>query len=691
MPQDFATELLEPSFRQTQAGKVPTPEIDFAGELLEGQPLQPVRRQTGSISTITGKPITERVQTGQEPAGFGTQVKTGFVESPEAKINIFAQARFPDIPLKKARERYGVIDGDVVYLANDGNIYREVPGDTPERVVSFLADLPGQAPAIIGGTAGSVFGGIPGASLGAGAGEATKQIIGKLAFDDPVSAGRIAGEAALGGVGETIGKGISSAVGKALLNRGGTLSKAAKGSIAQLDKAAAKEAEALGKRYGIDLFSPQTTELPELIDQFKLLADLPKTSNLLRDVAKNQQTQVQGAIEQFANEITTDAVTPFTTGKRLSETAEAAITELKKNRSQLAKPYYEAAFEKPVELNFDPIFQTLDGLLKNSPKGSKSFRSLSRVKRMLSDGRADNNLQFLDNVKKEIDAMLTGPDALSIAKTTQRNLLEVKGSLTNMADTASPLYAEARKVFQALSPGVTEAEQSIIGNIAKLEGDQVTQASKKLFASITSSPEAVRYARTVIKKNNPDVWDQAVKTYLLDVFENIKGTVSGNFTNLGGQFFKRTIGNLKQQRILKEALGKEGFQNFTKFADILRRTSLTTGKESATASRQVALNKLKEQGESKIVGLGEFRITQPFAQISKKINDLLFGNFQTRLADALVSPQAAKRLEKVRSLSGSREKQIKAFSTFLSLAIGGEYSKPGLPEMTIPFETFQNE
>jgi len=65
----------------------------------------------------------------------------------------------------------------------------------------------------------------------------------------------------------------------------------------------------------------------------------------------------------------------------------------------------------------------------------------------------------------------------------------------------------------------------------------------------------------------------------------------------------------------------------------------------------------------------------------------LFGKYQKQLAEAMVNPNAITQLKRVKEIK-DKTKQIKAFSTFLSLAIGGEYVKAGLPEMEIPSETF---
>ena len=674
--------------------KVPSPpKYDYASALLEGKPFQPQEMETGEISTITGKPKMGAIEDPTDAADFGTIMRTAFVDNPETKIDIFAEARFPDMEPEERRKKYGIMGGDVVFLSDDGTMRREVPADRFGKIKKFTAEIPAQAPAIIGGTAGSIFG-VAGAGLGAGAGELVRKGVG-LALGEPADPFEIAKdvgvEAALGLGGEALGRLPGAITKKIVARRGARLMKAAgKTAEENINPAAAKHAAQQAKKWGIELYSPQTTESPELINKFKLLGDMPKTANMIKGKTKQQQKQIQGAIEKFADTVSPET-TPYESGKALSDTAQKVIDNLKKNRQKSAAPIYEKAFsdfkKSGQSLNFSTIKKDIDNILIDMPEGSQSQKALSRVKKML-ETEPSNHLKFANNVKKEIDAMVSGPDGAYIPGETSAKLMEVKGSLSSMAKEASPGYKKALKTFEDASPEIEEAEKRIIGRLSRLQGETMTTASKKLLSATEASPESVRYAKKLIEGQNPDVWNAVTRTHLTDMFEKVKGSASGGeFDNLGGRFYKNTLGDQKQRNILKAVMGPEKFQGFSDFADILRRTSLTAGAESRTAPAQIALQEMKGEGGSKIAGLMQFNVTQPMAQIGQKINQTMFGKYQKQLAEAMLNPNAIKEIKKIKGIT-NKTKRLKTFSTFLSLVIGGEYAKPGLPEMEIPSQAF---
>jgi hypothetical protein len=78
----------------------------------------------------------------------------------------------------------------------------------------------------------------------------------------------------------------------------------------------------------------------------------------------------------------------------------------------------------------------------------------------------------------------------------------------------------------------------------------------------------------------------------------------------------------------------------------------------------------------------KFDVTAPGRQIGEKIDDLLFGQYQKQLADAMLSPKAQEQLLKLKQLSPKSQKFIRQFSTFLTLTIGGYYSE-GQPRAEI--------
>src|SRR5688572_17052577 len=72
-------------------------------------------------------------------AGFGANFKANFVEDPQTKIRIYAKALFPDDPA--AEKRFGIRDGRVVFIDNEGNL-RDVEHGAGSRAGTALAYTP---------------------------------------------------------------------------------------------------------------------------------------------------------------------------------------------------------------------------------------------------------------------------------------------------------------------------------------------------------------------------------------------------------------------------------------------------------------------------------------------------------------------------------------------------------------------
>lgn len=225
----------------------------------------------------------------------------------------------------------------------------------------------------------------------------------------------------------------------------------------------------------------------------------------------------------------------------------------------------------------------------------------------------------------------------------------------------------------------------MIGEISKLEGDQVINAARKLYSSTFTSPEAIHKARAAIKRQNPEAWDAALRTFLQDTFEGIKNRTTGETVNLGGWMYKKTFGNPRQRKILRAAMTDKQFHTLTDFMDVLRRSGLIFRKESATATRQIEIAELKRAERSKIAAALDIDVTHPFKRVANWIDDALFGKNQEALAKALLSDDAAQRMRKMKRLSPKSEKLIIELGTFMGLVVGqnvggGEQERP-IPQL----------
>jgi hypothetical protein len=217
-------------------------------------------------------------------------------------------------------------------------------------------------------------------------------------------------------------------------------------------------------------------------------------------------------------------------------------------------------------------------------------------------------------------------------------------------------------------------KKTVVADVAKLENDQVTNAARRLFSSINASPENVARARKLIKKENPQAWDAALRTYLQDIFETTKGSATtGQAMNAGGHFWKKVFGNERQRKILKAAMTDQQYNALSNFMEVLKRSGIILGKESATATRTLALEEMKRQGESRMIMAVTRPLYTPKRLIGDTINEMMFGKYSKELADAMVSERAARQLAKMKQLKPGSAKLLNQFSTFLSMTLGGDF------------------
>jgi hypothetical protein len=352
MPRNYAEEIFETEAPPEGSGR------DYAEELFNPEPYITKRRQpTGEISAITGKPVEASVEDIEEvPPAFATHIKAGVVDDPRVKMQIYAAARFPNLKEGERLKRYGLYKGEIIYLADDGQLYYETPQVLGPKLLRGIGETIAHGPAIGLGTAGAaVYGERPSA--------------GEVALD-------IAVEAGLGAAGEIGGRVIAGGIQKGLTRRGGKLATAAGKGRGQLDMPQAKKIQETAERFGIKLTPAQITESPELLNKMSLLADLPKTSNVVRGIKRAQAEQVDDAVYRFLDDLSPPS-TQFEAGEKVTGAARQAMEDLQTVRAKEAGPIYTQAYQEGVEVDIKPVLNELDELLKTSPRSTQKTRRLS--------------------------------------------------------------------------------------------------------------------------------------------------------------------------------------------------------------------------------------------------------------------------------------------------------------------------
>ncbi len=687
---EFSDMVLIGNLKESHTKTAPKEERSISDMVL-GLPDEPKKeditkdyKETGAISTITGKPEVELSATGQTAPSFMTHVKSGFVDDPIAKIKIYAKAR--GIPAN----RYRIVDGEIVYRGNDGKWYQEVR-DLPTTRISrgvgeMVPRLPAGIMAAIGATSGPFA-----AALGAAGGEGIRKSVGGLAFgEDQTTAGNV-GDMAVEGLLAAAFAGGGKAANKTInylgRKRGGALASAAGKSADLIDPKSAAMVKKAGKDVGVDLLPPQTTGSKRLADKFNLLGDLESSSPIIQTARKKQAEQINNAVYKFLDTVSPES-TSLEVGQAVSKASKQGIENLKGARSGMVSGLYkQAKGESGVDVT--GTIQKLNGLLDEAPQGSATNRALVRIKRMLTRKVKDqqgklidvpeDRIKVLDRVKKEINSMWKADPKNAPEKDAQIEIKKILDDMLEGIDKQVPAYAEARAAFSEnyLNPIIKRAESGIPGQLSKLEGDKVAQASKRLFSSIDSTPETVSYAKGIIKANDPDAWNGALRTYLQDTFEKTKLSAGGVdvTTNMGGNFFKRTMGDPQQKKILKAAMSDSQWDYFEKLSTVMERAGMILRKESATATRQELIEDIGGKTSKKIIRAATMPLYTYKRAIGEGFTKARLNFNAERLARAMTTEDAAETLLKIYKMSPTSEKFLPAVSTFLGLTGIGSISQ----------------
>lgn len=326
------------------SGQDPTPE-DVTSVLTQGLPVSQNTKPTGAISTITGKPKTELNPEAPSAPSIETLYKANMVRDINTRKKVFAEAR--GIPL----DRYGVKDGEVVFLGDDGQLWSEESSFTNQGFKKFAAGA--TQPAIVGGTVGA-FAGPPGAVGGAMAGETVRQAISGIAMGDPQTAWTnifsLGAEGLTAFLGELAGAGAIRLANRVLgIGKGNArqITRAAGSDVASTSWREAEKISKIAKDFGIDLNIAQTTKSEQIAAKINFLRDFPPSRDVVLAADEIQREQIAGAIPQFLQETFgggRSLMGPVETGREIRALAEATVDGLSKRRSAMTRPLYEKAF-----------------------------------------------------------------------------------------------------------------------------------------------------------------------------------------------------------------------------------------------------------------------------------------------------------------------------------------------------------
>lgn len=701
------------------------PTVDQAGPIIAG-PVNTPDDPRGGNNWWEGAPEVRAPSPNQKPKGYNPQ---GDIQSAAGFMTNLKASMSPDINKKIAIysnsmgipvNRFGVIDGNIVYGDDQGTIHRVQPSvrgsagpmDAFMRAGQFVGANTGeQLPTLTGGATGIAMGptgmSVPASAAVSGVTDLGRQAVGnwladKPAFDlDPINA---AGQAVLGGAGQGLGVGVSKMATK------NPMGVAAWDSLNALDpnrRAATTALVEEARKRGITLSAGQATGLQSLRAQERQLGRYPETADRMSEFRANQRdVQVPGAIRAELDTISPkygeEAISSFRGG---SQGVEDAATEA---RQKAAQDLYEEAFKANQNVQSKEIDRILD-----TPAGRDALRrtavkmqnartnvavpdaeltdqarlaaELGKIEPMKGGVASGLKLRTLDYVKRSLgdveqNALQSGnrDDARIIGDlrrglTRELDKLDVTAQAgPNSLKPEGGAYLRARQSYGTGSDALETIQDGGVGFINNMAGMDRQNIVNRVFSAQNITPEGVSRARSQFEMAGKlDDWNAGLKSFLSDKLDDaMKVNAGGERGNVPGKFYANVWGDDRQQAIVKAAFGSDPqrLSGFGSLMDVLKAASKSLPEGSPTATDLPAGMGIQTLGKgAQLLG----KATSPStymnlgSDIVAGIDALRTPGARIKLADALLSGDYDKQLSQLRMLQPTSQKALAITSQIL--------------------------
>jgi len=608
-------------------------------------------------------PFQATAEMGATPsAAFRAGVQT----DKKAAIAEFAKAR--GIP----ESRYRIVGNDIVYEADDGKFYAEVPGilKAPKTSMAYMApDIAEAIPSLVTGIASApmMLGGPAGAagSVALTGGAASLANVGRQKI-----AGLISGEDRPLDVGQVATSGLLDAATQLIPGaKVGMYNARTAADIGRLDPAAVSELQRMAQARGIQLTPAELTNLPSLKSQQKVLGNIPESSDVLgRFYERRFQEQVQPAVDEFLGSISRVS-DPMTAGFRGQSALKDQLSALEKQRDTLVEPYYKAAFEVAQPVDVRPVAARIDSMLEIA-KGEEK-RELQRIKDLLfrevktkdAEGNEvvqkvlDDRLPALQRAKFAIDATLRSDAVGSMDKVIKGEITGIQKDLVTAMGANNPKYLEANEAFATFSDPIQRFMEKRPGlSLTNISPDNLNQFASRVFDN--ASPQSVRYVRQQVEAVNPAAWQDVSRAWLQQKWEKASGVTPGSReipVDAGATWRNLLLGNEKDKRVLQAALSKEQYTALTDLTSVLEAAGRVKKIGSDTAFNQKVLKDMGDQAGGLIQTAGKvaggIRLDAPLKFIADWASERQFSKNAESIAGIITSPDGMSKLRQLRKLS----------------------------------------
>lgn len=592
-------------------------------------------------------------------ADISDVAKASMAEEPEAQMDFYSQQ------MGIRRDRFGMMDGDIVYRDDQNQIHAVAPG-----VARGIAKQAGPVLPMATGGLGAVGGLVVGAptgpgavatTLGAGAasaaaGQTAREGLANYFTGQEVSGYRIGREAATDvlatGMGLFVGKGLTkAAASKAVRRMEGYIKSAGMDTVDALKKAA--------DDFGITLTPAELTNVGKLRGGQKALSSLPESAQIMEDFYERRGDQISDVVTDFLGDISPVGGLDEA-GEALQAASQSALKGVKATRTARGSPAYQRAFESAPAADLEPMVDLIDSRLAMSGKTTRN--ALQTVKDEMYDTAEDGSKVLIDDleviqnrVKEEIDNQIGRAQRAGEGKAVSA-LMDVKDQLLTHLDDISPEYRAAREMWGDLSREVTSSEVGSLAPIAKAKVAKViSEGPKKLFTSGT--PDQIRQAKDLIlSQGGEDAWNAGLRAYMEDAFDKAGKVAMSNVSrpqaakaSQGVRWWAELKGDKRQAARLKAAMTSDQWFATNKLMGVLEATGRALDFNSDTAFKQEFIKDLRREVGTGIVG--KVNIPAMLRKAEEAYGDFRFGRGVEQIAQAITSEDSLKALTDLKGLS----------------------------------------
>jgi hypothetical protein len=232
----------------------------------------------------------------------------------------------------------------------------------------------------------------------------------------------------------------------------------------------------------VPLFQAQQTQIPSELLKQRVLPQLDAGARTAARALEQQNKAAFDATGELINTIAPEG-TVVKASKRFREASKLAVDSAKQRRSAVVSPLYDEALNVGGAVDLVSTKGMIKDILDEAPIGSdfeKVGRQLENLIKPLKEG-ATPTLRQLQKAKIAMQDIIDGVGDKAVSGTIKGETAGVKRELVRVMEEASPLFKQAEDKFKELAPAVKELEDSILGQVSKVDDTQLKNIAQRIF------------------------------------------------------------------------------------------------------------------------------------------------------------------------------------------------------------------